>query len=80
MDCRPPSLEEIFLRHYGEDPRAAELLAALQRDSDDEADGRDDAVARDADGAGATAASGHAAGSDNKDNGADNGAAEKVPS
>lgn len=80
LDCRPPSLEEIFLRHYGEDPRAAELLAALQRDSDDEADGRDDAVARDADGAGATAASGHAAGSDNKDNGADNGAAEKVPS
>ncbi len=26
LDCRPPSLEEIFLRHYGQDPRVAELI------------------------------------------------------
>jgi ABC-2 type transport system ATP-binding protein len=86
LDCRPPSLEEIFLRHYGEEPRPQAALDAAD-DSDDQIEpkGSDSGFFRrrsplDV----ATAVGGAAAeGADadgQRDNGADNGASERVPS
>ncbi len=83
LDCRPPSLEEIFLRHYGEEPRpegAAEVTDAPADSAEPEESGSGffrrrspRVVATETDDTGSEQ-------DGKRDNGADNGAGEKVPS